>query len=150
MDKYRYIIKQYLDTVNLFSDIEKEPRDYGTGDVLYSSEIDTLSIIGNAAGINLTQLSKELGISKSGTSKFVNHLIEKNLIQKGKKPNNKKEVVFMLTSSGELAFKGKEAFNRQIFSSIYSSISNYVDEDLHVLGDFFEKVNEDLSKKTKK
>lgn len=148
MDKYKVIIKQYLDTVNLFNNIESDPRDYGSGDILFSSEIDTLSIIGNTEGINLTELSKKLGISKSGTSKFVNHLIDKKLIQKGKKPNNKKEVIFKLTKIGRLAYKGKKAFNQEIFNSIFSCISNYVDEDLHVLSDFFDKVNEELSKKS--
>lgn len=78
MDKYDKVIKLCLETVNQFNEIEQSPRDYGTSETLFSSEIDTVTIIGEQEGINLTELSKKLEVSKSGASKFVKHLLENN------------------------------------------------------------------------
>ena len=70
------IIKLYFETVRGFNELEKNPRDFGTGDLLYSSEIHTIQQIGYHESINLTMLAEKLGISKSGTSKHIKKLLE--------------------------------------------------------------------------
>ena len=80
MKDYEKIIKLYFKSIKGFNEFESLPRDFGTGDLLYSSEIHTLQAIGNNSNINLTELAEILDISKSGTSKFVKKLLDKNLI----------------------------------------------------------------------
>lgn len=105
MKDYENIIKLYFKSLKAFNEFESIPRDFGTGgDMLYSSEIHTLQAIGRNANINLTELAEKLDISKSGASKFVLKLLEKDLITKNKLINNKKEVVFNLTEKGLIAF----------------------------------------------
>lgn len=146
MDKYVGIISLYLDSLNLFNEIEKKPRTYGTNELIYNSEIDTLVFIGHAKSINLTQLALKLGISKSGTSRFVKKLIEKSLIKKERKEGNAKEVVFTLTRKGSVAYKAKNEFNKRLYSSLYGTISRYVEDDLNRISEFLTETNSEMRK----
>lgn len=136
MKKYEEIIKLYFKSVRGFNEFEKTPKDFGTGDLLYSSEIHTLQAIGNNSNINLTELADKLAISKSGTSKFVKKLIDKGLITKSKHLNNKKEVVFNLTQKGLVAYLGHETFAKEMFGSIYEILSSLEDDQTEFLISF--------------
>lgn len=146
LDKYSRIISQFIESINLFNELEKKPRKYGTNHVLYNSEIDTLMLIGKGDDINLTELAKSLGISKSGTTRFVKKLIEKELIIKSKKKNNAKEVVFNLTGEGKTAFRERLKFNKETYATLHGNVVRYVDDDLHRISEFLETTNEEMRK----
>ena len=146
MDKYSKIITQFIESINLFNELEKRPRYYGTKYLLYNSEIDTLVIIGDRKEVNLTQLSKELGISKSGTTRFVKKLLEKDLIVKSKKEGNAKEVIFTLTKIGTIAYKERVAFNKNTYNRLHGNVCRYVDNDLNRISEFLNTTNEELKK----
>ena len=130
------VIRLYLKSKELFNEFEKIPRDFGTGDLLYSSEIHTLVEIGMNNGINLTELANILGISKSGTSKFVAKLVDKELIVKEKAINNNKEVVFSLSDKGEKARKGHAIFKEKTLGPIIKMIDDLDDTNKEVIADF--------------
>ncbi len=110
------------------------------GDMLYSSEIHTLQAIGRNANINLTELAEKLDISKSGASKFVLKLLEKDLITKNKLINNKKEVVFNLTEKGLIAFFGHEKFDKEVFDSIYQVLTRLDEKQIEFIESFFNEI----------
>jgi len=66
---------------NKIAAIEKSPRDFGSGDLLYRSEIHTLMAIGENPGANVTDLASHSGISKSAVSQMVNKLSHRNLVE---------------------------------------------------------------------
>lgn len=146
MDKNAGIISLYLESINLFNDIEKKPRHYKTDQIIYTSEIDTLVIIGDAKSINLTNLALQLEISKSGTSRFVKKLMEKELIEKSRKEGNAKEVVFTLTKKGKVAYKEKILLNKKIFTALYATIARYVEDDLNRISEFLTETNDEMRK----
>lgn len=146
MDKYGKIIGQFIESINLFNELEKQPRNYGTDYLLYNSEIDTLMLIGENEGINLTELAKKLGISKSGTTRFIKKLLEKKLIVKAKKKGNAKEVIFKLTKTGVIAYNEREKFNKMTYTSLHRNVARYVDDDLHRISEFFDTTNEEMRK----
>lgn len=150
MKQYDKIITLYLQSINLFSDMEKKPRTYGTSDLLYNSEIDTLMVIGDATdqanGINLTQLALKLEISKSGTSRFVKKLLDKQLILKQKRSDNEKEVYFKLTDKGQIAFLEKAKLNKKTYEALYQNVSCYVEDDLNRIEEFLLDMNEAMKK----
>ena len=59
---------------------EKVPKDFGSGDLLHCSEIHTIMAIGKNPGINVTNLSRLLGISRSAISQMMNRLKKKGLV----------------------------------------------------------------------
>lgn len=140
MKDYKKIIKLYFSSVKGFNEFESVPRDFGTGDLLFSSEIHTLQAIGKNPEINLTDLSILLDISKSGTSKFIRKLLEKDLIVKGRPLNNKKEVIYTLTEKGRIAYQSHEAFDKKMFGTIHDILSELTDEENEFLESFLSKL----------
>jgi DNA-binding MarR family transcriptional regulator len=130
------IIERYFQSINLFDAFESKPREYGTGDLLYPSEIHTLVMIAKNPGLNLTQLADFLGISKSGASKFVKKLLAKKLIVKGAMPENLKEVVFDVTEKGVIAFEGHQSFSANTFVKINEIFNQMNDDEMKVLHQF--------------
>lgn len=150
MKNYEKIIKLYFNSVREFNEFESIPRDFGTGDLLYSSEIHTLQVIGKNSNINLTELAAKLDISKSGASKFVKKLIEKKLITKSKYLSNRKEVVFNLTEKGVIAYLGHEKFDLEVFASIYKILSGLDEKEKEFLESFLDQLVSEVKKLNKK
>lgn len=146
MKDYKRIIELYFKSIKGFNEFESIPRDFGTGDLLYSSEIHTLQAIGDNANINLTELAEKLGISKSGTSKFVKKLIEKDLITKSKQLSNRKEVVFNLTEKGLTAYFGHETFSKKVFNPIYNILSRLDKNEIVFLESFLNELSLEVEK----
>lgn len=65
------IVNLVYKTHKKLQELESTPKDYGTGEFLYASDVHTICIIAKYPGLNLTEISKRLEISKSATSKFV-------------------------------------------------------------------------------
>lgn len=140
MKNYEKVTKLYFKSLKAFNEFESIPRDFGTNDLLYASEIHTLQAIGKNPNINLTELSEELDISKSGTSKSITKLLKKNLITKSKLINNKKEVVFNLTDKGLIAYDQHEKFDKEVFLSIYELLSQLEKEQIEFLEIFLSEL----------
>lgn len=141
MNRRQNIIDLYFNSIKGFNEIESQPKDFGTGDLLYSSEIHTLVAIGKFPGCNLTELSEHLNITKGGASKFVKKLLEKDLIIKERMPDNRKEILFRLTEQGEVAFAGHEAFSERRFGDVLDKLSQLSETDVMVIEDFMKTLN---------
>jgi len=141
MKNYKNIIKLYFSSMKLFEEIEKTPKDFGTGDFLYGSEIHTLVAIGENSGSNMTEIAKIMDITKGGVQKFVKKLIAKELIYKTQFPDNKKEVIYGLTKKGNIAYKMHETFEQKRFGKIYEIMDEMNEKELQVLEEFLRKLN---------
>jgi len=140
MRKQDELISLYFQSMELFRILESIPRDFGSGDLLYKSEVHTLATIGYHPGINLTELSLEMNVSKSAISKFVKKLLDKNLIRKSMEKDNRKEVVFYLTQKGQIVFTGHEAFAKSTFSGIYELLNSLSQDENIFLTNFFKEL----------
>jgi hypothetical protein len=58
MERRDRIINLYFKSIKQFNEIESQPRDFGTGDLLYSSEIHTLEAVGKYPDSNLIRSSE--------------------------------------------------------------------------------------------
>jgi len=146
MKKKQEIIKLYMKSVDLMREIESKPRDFGTGDLLYSSTIHTLVQIGKNPGINLTNLAEQLDISKSAVSKFIRQLIDLGLITKSKDINNRKEVIFYLSEKGVVAYHGHESFEREFFDVIEKNLNALKEREKEVFITFLRSLVGELKK----
>lgn len=131
-------INKLLKINNFLNIISKQPKDFGTKDLLYGSEIHTIISIKHNPNINLTDLSSSLGVTKSATSKFITKLLKKEYIIKTKSVNNKKEVLFKLTPKGEIAAEGHEKYSKNIFETLYTNLDNLPEENLNVINKFLD------------
>ncbi len=100
--------------MNKITTLEKLPRDFGTGDKLFPSEIHTIQAIGQHPGINMTDLASMLGISKPAVAQIVGKIVKKKLVERYNGSHNRKEVRARLTESGESAFRGHQEFHARM------------------------------------
>ncbi|MDC7220039.1 MAG: MarR family winged helix-turn-helix transcriptional regulator [Spirochaetales bacterium] len=137
---YRIIGDSFFATLQGFKEFESTPRDYGTGDLLYGSEIHTLQMIGRQVECNQNDLCRLLEISKSGISKFVNKLVDKELVNKKRNEENRKEVVLTLTEKGRIAYLAHEEFDKKIFAAFYNILDDCSHSEILFIEDFLLKL----------
>ncbi len=108
------LIDLFLKILQLYSVITRKPKDYGTGDLLYFTEIHTITMVGKNKEINMTKLADMMGVTKGAISQTINKLVRKNLISKSN-TINKKEFNLMLTEKGNIVYDGQKSFQKEIF-----------------------------------
>jgi DNA-binding MarR family transcriptional regulator len=109
------LIDLFLKILHLYSVINKKPKDYGTGDLLYFTEIHTITVVGKNRKINITRLAELMGVTKGAISQTIKKLVSKNLILKTNLCN-RKEINLTLSERGHLAFKGQKSMQKEIFT----------------------------------
>ncbi len=115
----------------------KTPRDYGTGELLHLAEIHTINAVGSNPKINITKLSKCLGVTKGTVSPLVNKLEKKNYLKKLCNVYDGKSVLMELTEKGEIARKGFEKYYKKFYSQ-YSK--GFTFGQLAILNEFLIKM----------
>ncbi len=136
-DKIHDFKETFLRIINKFKVLEKIPIDHGTGDLLYASEINTLEIIGDSPGINLTQLAQKKGVTKSAVSQIVTKLVNKQLVIRNQSPDHEKVFFLELTDAGKVAFKNHEKFHEKYDSPMIEKLLGMNNEQLDlVVGTF--------------
>lgn len=116
--------------------MEKQPRDFGTGDLLTNSEVTTISAIGSHEAINVTSLARHFGISKSAASQMVRRLVEDGLVEKYHDAKNDKEILLRLTHRGKIAYLGHEHYHAKLDEQMLKNIGPMNDEDIRKLERF--------------
>ena len=145
MKNYNKLIELYFRSHNMFTLMESKPRDFGSGDLLYSTEIHTIESIGKNSGINLTKLAEYMGVSKSAVFKTTKKLLKKNYIIKSRPVDNQKEVIFNLTDKGRKAFQGHEIFSQEVFERIFDILKNLKENEVAIIENYLKKMNKELS-----
>jgi DNA-binding MarR family transcriptional regulator len=98
------LIKLFVATAenyNNFKNILEHQKRNFAGIDLFPSEIHTLVYIRNHINNNFTELSKGLGLTKGAFTSFVNKLLNKNLLLKSNRGENRKSIYFDITETGE-------------------------------------------------
>ena len=140
MTKHIYIVEKLIHTVNKMNACAKKPRDYGTSDLLYQSEIHALAAVRHHAGKNASELAVILGVTNGAITQVVSKLISKGLIEKYHLRGNQKEVYFRLTQKGAIAYAGHELCDELRFGDLLSYLSSLKQGELKIIEEFFEKL----------
>jgi len=121
------LIDQFLKILHLYSVIGRKPKDYGTGDFLFFTEIHTISMVGKNKEINMTKLADLMGVTRGAISQTIRKLVGKELIVKSN-TTNRKEINLMLSEKGLVVYKGQESFQKELFTfagTLYETASQY-------------------------
>jgi DNA-binding MarR family transcriptional regulator len=124
-EELRYLVTTFQKILQAYSVIERKPKDFGTGDLLFVSEIHSIAIIGANPEINATQLADSMGVTKGAISQIVKRLLFKRYIVKYNN-KNKKVINLSLSDKGFQIFQAHEAFEKRIFGfaeAIYNEAS---------------------------
>ncbi len=137
-DRSAELINQFAVVLNKFSALEKSPRDFGTGDPLFPSEIHVIEAIGKHPGINMTDLASVLGISKPAVTQIINKVTKKKLVERFNGRDNLKEVLLRLTRSGETVFEGHREFHARMDIDIIHRFGKLTSREHDFIAELFE------------
>ncbi len=121
-------------------ELESTPRDYGTGELLYSSDIHTVTAVARQPGCNLTQLAGFLGVSKPAASKFTRKLLRTGYLVKVRLADNARDVSFSLSPKGRRAEQAHQRFTRRVFGPLQAVESGLSVSDRRVIRRFLEAI----------
>jgi DNA-binding MarR family transcriptional regulator len=140
--KYVEIIEKMIRLINRINQANKAPSDYGTGKVLYHSEIHMIEAINNHKNVNSSELANILGITRGAVTQVTSKLVKKGFINQYRIANNKKEAYYRLTDLGKIA-NTEHCKNRR---NIYRNISRYLDgtkpDTIKVINTYIDKMIE--------
>ena len=136
------LFEQWNRITNKILRSESAPHDFGNGDLLFSSEIHTLCAIGNNPGINITDLSAQLGVTKGAISKMAKRMEEKGLIERHHKPGNDKEILLDLTPKGKKVHLGHREYHAKEFERLSAQIEKLTGKQVRFLFEVFGFIEE--------
>jgi DNA-binding MarR family transcriptional regulator len=142
------LIDLFLKILHLYSIIGRKPKDYGTGDLLYFTEIHTITMVGNNREINMTQLAEMMGVTRGAISQTIHKLVHKNLILKSNS-TNKKEVNLKLSEKGNVVYKGQESFQKELFTFAGTLYEQASPEDRDLVKRLFMAITENMQSRVK-
>jgi len=132
------LIDLFVVVLNKFAALERSPRDFGTGDKLFPSEIHVVEAIGKHPGINMTDLASELGVSKPAVTQMIAKIMKKDLVERYNGEGNRKRVLLRLTKSGWLAFRGHEELHKRMDVDLMSHLGQLTSREQGLLARVFE------------
>ncbi len=131
--------------LHLYSVIDKKPKDFGTGDLLYVSEIHAVYLIGSNPEINMTRLAELAGVTRGAVSQMVKRLVSKRYVAKFKVFNNK-EVNLRLTDKGYIIFQRYLDFAKERFVFAEEIYRNASRADIDLVTRLFTVIYENIKK----
>jgi DNA-binding MarR family transcriptional regulator len=114
-DELRQLIDLFLKILHLYSVMGRRPKDYGTGDLLYFTELHTITMVARNNEINMTRLAEIMGVTKGAIPQTITKLVHKNLIIRTN-INNRIEVNLRLSDKGRIILNAQESFQKEIFT----------------------------------
>jgi DNA-binding MarR family transcriptional regulator len=147
-NKLQELIDLFLKILHLYSVITRKPKDYGTGDLLYFTEIHTITMVGKNNEINMTQLAEMMGVTKGAISQTIRKLVNKNLISKSN-AINKKEINLKLSEKGLIVYKGQESFQKELFTFAGSLYESATPEERDLVKRLFLAITENMQSRVK-
>lgn len=105
------------------------------------SEIHCLDFIGKIKNPNVTKISQSMNMTRGAISKLCKKLLNNNLIDKYKNPENDKEIYFKLTELGKELYKYHEIKHKQWEERNNKFFKNVTKQDQEIVASFLIKFN---------
>jgi DNA-binding MarR family transcriptional regulator len=137
------MIDLFTRILHLYSVIDKKPKDFGTGDLLYVNEIHAIHYIAANPEINMTQLAEVSGVTKGAISQMVKRLVSKRYIARFKS-RNKKEVNLRLSDKGYIINQRYEEFEKERFVFAEKLYQNASKNDIQLIRNLFSIIYENI------
>lgn len=111
------------------------------------SEVHTLDLIGRTEMPNVKFLSEEMRFTKGAISKITKKLMDRGFITSFKKEDNKKEIYFRLTESGNIVFEKHKTFHEEGIERDQEIFTDFNESEREVILKFMNKVIENLEER---
>ena len=105
------------------------------------TEIHAIACIGDHESMNLTQLAKLRGISKSAASQMVYRLCDKGLVIKSTSPKSDAEIILSLTDLGNEAYEAHLKYHETTTSLFFQTLKQIPLDTVKELEDILQKLD---------
>lgn len=123
----------FLQAINQYSVLEKQTHTYDIEPKIYLAEIHTIVAIGAHENINITDLAKLQGTSKSAVSQAISKLVKKGFIEKKVSPETDNEVILSLTKKGKQVSDMHEKQHILLRAKLVAIFEKYPPETVNIL-----------------
>ena len=125
---------------NKVSLLEKKPRDYGTGTLLYPSEIHVIASVAENPDAHMSGIAKILGVTRGAVMQLVVKLEKKGLVERYRNGKDSKKVFLKLTPKGKKAAFGHEKYHEKMYEDLYVLLKKFKLSEL----EFIKQVNDSI------
>ncbi len=119
--------------VNQYGKFEKEVHVFGIDIPLHLSDTHTIVAIGKHTNINIVNLSRLQGISRSAASQMVSKLVKRGFVKKEVSPTTDNEVLLTLTEAGKNVYYAHEKQHQQLKVKLAGVFEKYPTDTLDIL-----------------
>lgn len=132
-DKIEQLCDLFNQMIHQYGKLEKEIHTCGINISLHLSDTHTIVAIGKNTDINITNLAKLQGISKSAASQMVSKLVKRGLVQKSLSPETDNEVILSLTQEGQEVFQAHEKQHQWLRAKLTMIFEKYPEDTIDTL-----------------
>ncbi len=141
------LIASFIRNNNKYNEFNKKAYDFGSGYSLYPSEIHTLNAIAGDEGLNISELGKKIGITKSAASQVAVRLEKKGMIKKYYSPDNNKSILISLTGIGMKVVENYRRSQKEFFFMFIDSFKKTDEKKIIFIQQVFDLIERNLDYK---
>lgn len=131
---------KYMEKQEILSRLTEDEKLHGYN----YSEIHTIAAIGNLAEPNVTQIAKDMNVTRGAISKITKKLLEQNLIEAYQQDGNKQKIFFRLTKSGQFLYDEHEKRHNLWLKRDNAFIKHFDDKTVEQVEKFMRAFNDYL------
>lgn len=132
------LIDNLYSVEKIVSAMEKEPKYYGTEEILYSNEVHTLKMIAQYEGMTQKELTDKMLRTKGATSVMIKKLEKKGLIIRREDERDARVFRLYLTEKGERVHRCHLKYDEEIVA-LWMRELNFSREEIADTNNFLEK-----------
>lgn len=132
-DRLDELCELFNQVVNQYGKFEKEVHAFGVNIPLHLSDTHTIVAIGKHTNINIVNLSRLQGISRSAASQMVSKLVKRGFVKKETSPKTDNEVLLTLTETGKNIYDAHEKQHQQLKAKLADILEKYPTDTLDIL-----------------
>ncbi|MCC8163803.1 MAG: MarR family transcriptional regulator [Lachnospiraceae bacterium] len=136
--KFQHLIDEIYEAARIDTYNNISPKNYGTGDLLYSNEVHTLKLIAENEGLNQNELAEKTYRRKGTVSVTVDKLESKGLIEKRVDLEDRRRSCLFVTEKGRLVHEKHADYDNEIYKKMRAGIKvtdEQLDNAIYVLGE---------------
>lgn len=136
------VIHSLLSAAEALKQEEKCPKDYGTGDILYHSEVKMLEVICQNPDLNAAQLSRLMNITRAAVTQMSNKLEEKGYITRYLQEGNKKAKYYHLTERGRMIKEKHDDYHKEANIRICEYLKSLEKQEVAIIKSFLKEIRD--------
>ena len=145
----RQLMASFLRMVNKYKAMEKFTTSYGTEAVFYHSERHMLDVMRDHPELNITDLARQMGVTKGAISQVVAKLEQKGAVERYKGTEDDKQVLVRLTQLGQIITTHHHEVNERTVQELSTFIEDRSHDQVEFLCDVFEWIEQHLDEELK-